>query len=881
LRKGKIVIGLFTLLLVSMLAFTFNVQTVKASSQTIYIRADGSIDPPTAPISSVDNVTYTFTADIYDSIVVERDDIVVDGTGYTVQGTGALYSEGIELSFRNNVTLKNVEVTNFDRGISLYSSHHNTLSGNNASNNTYGIRLWVSSNNVLVGNTASNNQYNFEVSGRDFSHFNNYVDTSNTVDGKPIYYLIGVADAIIDAGTNAGTIYIINSNNITIRDLTLTKNYHGAFFWNTTNSKILNVTASNNAWYGIHLDSSSNNVLTGNTASNNDDGIRLWDSSNNVLTGNTASNNAGYGIHLDSSSNNVLTGNTASNNAGYGIFLKGSSNNVLTGNTASNNDHGIYLWYSSNNNVIYSSNNTLSGNNASNNTYGIRLWDSHHNTLSGNNASNNKHGIYLSSSSNNVLTGNTASNNIYGISLFSIRSHNNTLTGNTASNNDDGIYLKDTYNNVLFHNNLINNTAQARVTTFLVGYVNTWNDGYPSGGNYWSDHVCTGNPSNGSQPYVIDADNIDHYPFQYPSGWLLDTASPVADAGSDQTVNEDVLATLDGSGSTDNVGVTSYIWTFLDVTQKTLTGVNPTYTFETVGGYTVTLDVADAAGNHATDTVVITVLDVTDPVADAGSDQTVEVGETVSFNADDSTDNVGITSYEWDFGDGTTGSGVTSTHTYDKSGTYTITITLEDAAGNVGTDSVSVSVEKKGCIIATATFGSELAPEVQFLRGFRDNTVLNTFAGSSFMTVFNAWYYSFSPEVASVIAADNALRGIMKILLYPLIGILHITATIYSLFSLYHELAIVVSGLVASSLIGIIYLSPLAMIIRVIKKVKIHPRTLRAGSMIWGLSIGGIATAEITRWSAVMMFSTAVFVIITMILATLTSVKYVARYIQH
>jgi len=361
----------------------------------------------------------------------------------------------------------------------------------------------------------------------------------------------------------------------------------------------------------------------------------------------------------------------------------------------------------------------------------------------------------------------------------------------------------------------------------------------------------------------------------------LDKTAPTADAGPDQEVDEETLVTFDGSASEDNVGVTSYTWTFLDVTQQTQTGVNPTYTFETPGTYIVTLEVTDAVGNHATDTVNITVLDVTDPVAEAGSDQMVKAGETVSFDAGGSSDNVGIASYEWDFGDGTTGSGVTTTHTYKKPETYTVTLTLKDEAGNVDTDSLTVSVEKKGCIIATATYGSELSPEVQFLRGFRDDTALNTFAGSSFMTVFNTWYYSFSPEVALVIAANDALRCIMKILLYPLIGILHITTTTYSLISFNREFAIMVSGLIASSLIGIIYISPLALIIHVIKKVKVHPRTLRAGSMIWGLSIGGIAVAEITRWSAVMMFSTAVFVFITMILATLSSVKYVARYIQH
>lgn len=124
----KIVSGIMlTLILTSMLSSALAIQQVKAASETIYIRADGSIDPPTANITSVDNITYTFTDNIYDSIVVERDNIVVDGAGYTVQGTGS--GIGIDLTGRSNITLENVEVTNFCYGIYLHWSSNNTLSG--------------------------------------------------------------------------------------------------------------------------------------------------------------------------------------------------------------------------------------------------------------------------------------------------------------------------------------------------------------------------------------------------------------------------------------------------------------------------------------------------------------------------------------------------------------------------------------------------------------------------------------------------------------------------------------------------------------------------------------------------------------------------------
>ncbi|MDH5779210.1 MAG: hypothetical protein OEZ29_01285, partial [Candidatus Bathyarchaeota archaeon] len=105
--KRKAVMGIMlTLLFVGILSLTFGIQPVKAIG-TIYIRADGSIEG-TTDIMTVDNVTYTFTDNINGSIVIERDNIVVDGAGYTLQGTGSGY--GIELSYRSNVTIKNMEI---------------------------------------------------------------------------------------------------------------------------------------------------------------------------------------------------------------------------------------------------------------------------------------------------------------------------------------------------------------------------------------------------------------------------------------------------------------------------------------------------------------------------------------------------------------------------------------------------------------------------------------------------------------------------------------------------------------------------------------------------------------------------------------------------
>ncbi len=200
-------------------------------------------------------------------------------------------------------------------------------------------------------------------------------------------------------------------------------------------------------------------------------------------------------------------------------------------------------------------------------------------------------------------------------------------------------------------------------------------------------------PSEGSHGIVIYASDVAGNTGSSGTVYFtIDITSPVGNAGPDQTVDEDTVMTFNGSASTDENGIAAYTWTFPGVAVKTLTGDKPTYTFSNPSVYTITLNVTDAAGNWATDTVVITVLDVTNPVAKAGQDQTVNVGETAGFDAGGSTDNVGIVSYEWDFGDETSGTGKTTTHEYTNAGTYTVTLTVEDAAGNQATDTIVVTV---------------------------------------------------------------------------------------------------------------------------------------------------------------------------------------------
>jgi len=139
-------------------------------------------------------------------------------------------------------------------------------------------------------------------------------------------------------------------------------------------------------------------------------------------------------------------------------------------------------------------------------------------------------------------------------------------------------------------------------------------------------------------------------------------------------------------------------------------------------------------------------------------------------------------------------------------------VTLE-AAGVGSSSSTDLTGSNSGCLIATAAFSSELAPQVQALRHFRDGIALNTLAGSSFMTVFDGWYYSFSPQVADFERGQPWLKDAVRASVYPLLGILDLSAEVHDLLAFNGEAAIVGAGLTASALIGLLYFAPLSAVL--------------------------------------------------------------------
>jgi parallel beta-helix repeat protein len=182
----------------------------------IYISPDGQVSPSTAPILNVGNSNYTFTADIYNSIIIGKDNIVIDGANHALQGTGVYDSRGIDITGRSNVTITNIKIKGFDYGVYLSSASNNVLSQNEVTYNYCGI--WIvgsSNNNIISGNNIANNDMyaiwlkessNNKISGNEITLHANY------------------------------TIYIRASDSITISANNIAKNRLGIFLYDTSNN---------------------------------------------------------------------------------------------------------------------------------------------------------------------------------------------------------------------------------------------------------------------------------------------------------------------------------------------------------------------------------------------------------------------------------------------------------------------------------------------------------------------------------------------------------------------------------------------------------------------------------------------------------------------
>jgi len=558
---------------------------------------------------------------------------------------------GVELysDHSGSNTFSNNTVTGGDYGIELYYSGSNTFDSNTVTNNDYGMELYYSDNSTLRNNNITGNSYNLGVYGESLSNFIHEIDTSNLVNGRPVYYLVNQHDKSILG--HAGYVAAINSTSVSVEDLMLTDNGQGVLFAYTTNSTITNVTAFHN-YDGIYLRRSDCNTIGRNNVTTNERvGIYLLTSDNNTISGNNLTHND-YGLRLYKSSNNTISGNKATSNEGDGIGLH------------------------------YSNDNTIADSIVTHNTVNIYLYNSNDNTIVGNKESEGTVGILLTESKGNVIRENAASDNA-----------------------PLGLGLDLSYNNTIYHNNFIGNMWHV----WSLDSMNTWDDGYPSGGNYWSDYSGvdlfygphqneTGSDRIGDIPYFINGTDQDRYPLMNP--W---TPTPVARfTWSPRIPKVDQSVTFNASYATPNGGtIRRYEWSFGD--GETASGKMATHTFANLGAHTVTLNVTDSEALWDIEQKQVQVVQPYGPKAEfTWIPSMPKVGDfvipifdaSVSMPGWNGTHEMHITEYRWDFGDGN--KTITSIsivqHIFSSSGNYYVTLTVYAPGATPETDTISHKV---------------------------------------------------------------------------------------------------------------------------------------------------------------------------------------------
>jgi parallel beta-helix repeat protein len=230
---------------------SLEVKMAKAS-ETIYIRTDGSIDPPDAPIITYDNITYTLTDNITssgDGIVVERDNIIVDGAGYTLEGTEG---KGIIMSEISNVTIKSTKIETFRYGVWIHSSSNNKISDCEISGGEYGVYLWDwnCDHNTIAGNKITKKGRGIYVASTSYN---------NTILENEI--------------TNCQVGVWLESSNNTVSGNSITEPMGGYE-------------------YGIRLYASSRNMISGNNIEKHQYGIGFYGfARNNTISENNITNN--------------------------------------------------------------------------------------------------------------------------------------------------------------------------------------------------------------------------------------------------------------------------------------------------------------------------------------------------------------------------------------------------------------------------------------------------------------------------------------------------------------------------------------------------------------------------------------------------------------
>jgi parallel beta-helix repeat protein len=316
----KLVSAVIVILLMSgILIPALNIPQVKAAMASVYIRADGSVEPSTAPIQRNGSI-YTLTDNIdteFDGIWIERSNVILDGAGYIIScNTTLRVCDGIYFQGINNITIKNIRITDFFYGLSFSdSSNINIIKSIIANSDDCGIFLLLSSNCNINDSTIVNNW--------------NGICLSNSHDNS------------------------ISANNIEANG------YTGIATYSSSYNRIVGNDIKETGYFGIRMDYAKYNDVFGNNLTRNQNGIGLFGASYNSIIGNSITENHGNAVWFyNDASKNTVCGNNIENNY-CGVCSDRSADNVLYHNNFKNNTQQVNTYDSIN---IWDDNYPVGGN---------------------------------------------------------------------------------------------------------------------------------------------------------------------------------------------------------------------------------------------------------------------------------------------------------------------------------------------------------------------------------------------------------------------------------------------------------------------------------------------------------------------------------------
>jgi parallel beta-helix repeat protein len=468
-------------------------------------------------------------------------DLADSKRNYVFENEFSFNGESIYISGQSH-HISNNQILNHDVGGTglVIDSHHSTIINNTIANGTGGIWFKSGENNTLKNNVMKGNFISILMGYTEpWTSFDNDVDSSNTVNGKPIYYWVNRLGETVPS--DAGAVILVNSTDMVVKDLVLSQNTYSIILVNTNKSTIENNTlapqskelldyyhtpgvplyvlllnSSNNQLKEniatLWLNSSNTNTLTGNTGV-----VRLNGSDNNLIANNTITK-TGFmaidwsGIILTHSANNtIIDNNISGNSAGIGVDENATFNRIINNHIYDNAQGGIVLGTmgpNTKNNLIYSNNITNNGNQG--------ILDSAYGTqIIGNSIAKNRgNGLELSNSINCTITGNIIEGFFFGV--YRNSAVNCIMVANNVSLNTAyrqyGIWFQSEMPGTFYHNNFISPISfdHSNYTA------NVWDNG--SEGNWWYFYTGTDNNNDGigDTPYEIGPNNIDQYPLINP-----------------------------------------------------------------------------------------------------------------------------------------------------------------------------------------------------------------------------------------------------------------------------------------------------------------------------------------------------------------------------